>query len=80
MLGQNSDTYINIYIYIYVYIYIYMYIYTCVHLYIYISTYICIYNRNDPKLCYLKFHTMNDNFEAILKLSRSSNALIIDKV
>ena len=62
------------------YIYIYMYIYTCVHLYIYISTYICIYNRNDPKLYYLKFHTMNDNFEAILKLSRSSNALIIDKV
>ena len=30
--------------------------------------------------CYLKFHAMNDDFEAILKLSNNSNTLILDKV
>ena len=30
-------------------------------------------------LLYIKFHTMNDDFQAILKLSDNSNALILDK-
>ena len=52
----------------------------CAFVYIYISTYICIYNRNDPKLCYLKFHAMEVDFQAILKLPDRSNTLILDKV
>ena len=32
------------------------------------------------KICYLKFHAMNDDFQAILKLSHNSNTLILDKV
>ena len=32
------------------------------------------------KICYLTFHAMNDDFQAILKLSNSSNTLIFDKV
>ena len=33
MLGQNSDTYINIYIYMYIYIYIYNTHNTYIHIY-----------------------------------------------
>ena len=32
------------------------------------------------KICYLNFHAMNDNFQAILKLLHSSNTVIFDKV
>ena len=32
------------------------------------------------QICYLKFHAMKDDFQAILKLSHSSNTLILDKV
>ena len=32
------------------------------------------------QICYLKFHTMNDDFQAILKLSQNLNTLILDKV
>ena len=39
--------------------------------------YIYIYNL---KICYLKFHAMNDDFQIILKLSHNSNTLTLDKV
>ena len=32
------------------------------------------------KICYLKFHAIYDDFQAILKLSHNSNTLILDKV
>ena len=32
------------------------------------------------QICYLKFHAVNDDFQAILKLSRNLNTLILDKV
>ena len=32
------------------------------------------------QICYLKFQAMNDDFQAILKLTHSSNTLILDKV
>ena len=39
-------------------------------------------HRNYSKLtiCYLKFHAMNDDFQAILKLLHNSNTLTLDKV
>ena len=32
------------------------------------------------QICHLKFHAMNGDFQAILKLSHNSNTLILDKV
>ena len=32
------------------------------------------------EICYLKFHAMNDDFQAILNLLHSSNTLYVDKV
>ena len=32
------------------------------------------------QICYLNFHAMNDDVQAILKLLDSSNTLILDKV
>ena len=32
------------------------------------------------QICYLKFHAMKDDFQAILKLLHNSNTLIFDKV
>ena len=32
------------------------------------------------QICYVKFHAINDDFQAILKLSHNSNTLILDKV
>ena len=70
--------------------YIHIYIHTCIHIYIYIYyiiLYICIYIYiynliqiiQNSKFCYLKFRTMNDDFQAILNFSHNSNMLILDK-
>ena len=32
------------------------------------------------QICYLKFHAMNNDFQAILTFSHNSNTLILDKV
>ena len=52
-----------------------MYIYN-----IYIYIYDLIEIIHNFQIYYLKFHAMNDDFEAILKLSDNSNTLILDKV
>ena len=65
------------YIYIYIYIYVYIYIYTYI-LYIYIYNLIEIIQN--LQICYLRFHAMNDDLQAILKLSHNWNTLIVDKV
>ena len=76
--------YIYIYTYIYI-IYIYTYIYIIyIYIYIYINyIYIYIYNLikiiQILQICYLRFHAMNDDSQAILKLSHNSNTLIVDK-
>ena len=51
----------------YIYIYIYMYI----HIYIYISfiSYIAYRDFQNLQIYYLKFHVMNDDFQAIKKSS-----------
>ena len=57
----------------------YIYIYIYIHIY-----YIYIYNLieiiQNLQICYLRFHAMNDDLQAILKLSHNSNTLIVDKV
>ena len=55
------------YIHVYIYVYIYIYIYL-------------IEIIQNVQGCDLKFHAMNDDFQAILKLSHNSNTLILDKV
>ena len=45
------------------------------HIYIYITEMI-----QNLQICYLKFHAMNVDFQAILKLPDRSNTLILDKV
>ena len=54
------------------------------HKYIYIYIYIYLYNLieiiQNLQICYLKFHAMNYDFQAILKLSHNSNTLVLDKV
>ena len=54
------------------YIYIILY-------YIYIYIYNLIQIIQNSKFCYLKFRTMNDDFQAILNFSHNSNMLILDK-
>ena len=42
---------------------------------------ICIIEMiQNLEICYLKFHAMNDDFQAILNLLHSSNTLTLDKV
>ena len=48
------------------------------YIYIYIYIYIYLSHWNYPKL--INFHAMDDDFQAIVKLSCSSNTLILDKV
>ena len=36
--------------------------------------------RQNLQICYLKFRAINDDFQAILKLSHNSKTLILDKV
>ena len=64
-----SMTYKVYYIYIYI---ICIYIY---HIYIYLIKII-----QNLQISYLRFHTMNDDFQAILKLLHNSNTLTLDKV
>ena len=80
-----THTYIHIHIHIYIYKYIYLYIYIYIYIYIlYTSIYIYIYIYikiiQNLQTCYLKFHAVNDNFQAILKLSHNSNTLILENV
>ena len=51
-----------------------------INIYIYIYLYNLIEIIQNLQICYLKFHAMNDDFQAILKLSQNSNTLILDKV
>ena len=52
---------------------------TCLWIYIYIYIYLIEMIQN-LQICYLTFHAMNDDFQAILELLHSSNTLILDKV
>ena len=59
------------------YAYVYIHTYICIYIYIYIYIY---QNYKNLQICYLKFDAINDNFQAIQKLSHNSNTLILDKV
>ena len=55
--------------------------YTYIYIYIYhLSVIYLIEIFQNLQIYYLKFHAMNDDFQAILKLSHNSNTLILDKV
>ena len=60
-------------VYTYMYIYILQYCIYILHIYL-------IEIIQNLQICYLKFHAMNDDFQAILKLLQNSNTLILDKV
>ena len=62
------------YIYLSVYLSISLFIYI-LYIYIYIYIYIIEIIQN-LQIFYLKFHVMNDYFQAILKLLQNSNTLI----
>ena len=49
------------------------------NVYIYMYIYLIEIIQN-LQICHLKFHAINGDFQAILKLSHNSNTLILDKV
>ena len=58
----------------------YIYMHNIFNIYNIIYIYNLIKIIQNLQIFYLKFHAINDNFQAILKLSHNSNALILDKV
>ena len=57
---------------------VYLHIYICIYLSIYIYNLIEIIQN--LQISYLKFHPINYDFQAILKLSHNSNTLVLDKI
>ena len=55
-------------------------IYPSVYIYIYIYIYNLIEIIQNLQISYLKFHPINYDFQAILKLSHNSNTLVLDKI